>query len=280
MISNRFDHAFPRPTMVRIHEISGGNPFYALELARVIGTAEAGNNAALPDTLVELVKARVGSVDDDVRRALLAAACVATPTVEVVAVATGGDTGRAIGLLEQAEVKGIVAIDGHRVRFAHPLLARGIYTGAATAHRRDMHRWLAEFVTEPELKARHLALAAATGDPSTLDALDKAAKMARVRGASAAAAELLELALTLGGDTRTAESGWRATISTPVTPAALRSCWRGRSPRLGQDRCAPRRSLCSASFGSGSTASQKVHISSNVPSTRQEAILRGALQCW
>ena len=167
----------------------------------MIDTAEHGSETVLHDTLAELVRTRVGSLEVDVRQALLAAACIATPTVEQVAKATGGDTDRVIGLLEEAEDKGIVGIEGHRVRFAHPLLARGIYTGAATAQRRDMHRRLAEVVAEPELKARHLALAASTGDPGTLDALDNAAEMARVRGASAAAAELLELALKLDGDT-------------------------------------------------------------------------------
>ena len=37
VISNRLGRNFPRPTTVRIHEISGGNPFYALELARSMG---------------------------------------------------------------------------------------------------------------------------------------------------------------------------------------------------------------------------------------------------
>ena len=118
----------------------------------MIETAEAGSGSVLPDTLAELVQARVGSLGDDVRQVLLAAACLAVPTVERVAAATGEDVSRTIGLLESAEDKGIVAIDGHRVRFAHPLLTRGIYTGAAIAQRRAMHRRLAEIVTEPELR--------------------------------------------------------------------------------------------------------------------------------
>src|SRR5689334_15094653 len=36
LISQRLGRSFPRPTMVRIAEISGGNPFFALELARAI----------------------------------------------------------------------------------------------------------------------------------------------------------------------------------------------------------------------------------------------------
>ena len=64
-----------------------------------------------------------------------------------------------------------------------------------------MHRNLAGVVEEPELRARHLALATTSADPLTLQSLDEAAEMARIRGAPDAAAELVELALGLGGDT-------------------------------------------------------------------------------
>ena len=83
----------------------------------------------------------------------------------------------------------------------HPLLARGVYTQAAPARRRRSHRALADVVTQPELRARHLALATSSPEPGTLEALDAAAKAARARGAPAAAAELLDLAIKLGGAT-------------------------------------------------------------------------------
>ena len=51
------------------------------------------------------------------------------------------------------------------------------------------------------MRARHLALAATSGDQVTLQALDTAAESARTRGAPAAAAELMDLAIGLGGDT-------------------------------------------------------------------------------
>jgi DNA-binding CsgD family transcriptional regulator len=63
-----------------------------------------------------------------------------------------------------------------------------------------MHRALAEAVLLPELRARHMALAAASADTETLKELDSAADVARGRGAPAAAAELVELAMSLGGD--------------------------------------------------------------------------------
>ena len=108
---------------------------------------------------------------------------------------------RVVEVLEEPEANGIVAIDGNRVRFTHPLLARGVYTQAAPARRRRSHRALADVVTQPELRARHLALATSSPEPGTLEALDAAAKAARARGAPAAAAELLDLAIKLGGDT-------------------------------------------------------------------------------
>lgn len=200
VISQRLGRSFPRPTMVRIHEISGGNPFYALELARAI---DAGINAeaALPATLAELVRARIGSLAERVQEALLAAACLAMPTIELIADATGRDIDDAARIIEDAEGQGIVEIDGQRLRFAHPLLGRGVYTSAPPGQRRAMHRRLAQIVGEPELQARHMALAAVSGDRQTLQSLDEAADLARIRGAPAAAAELLDLALRLGGDT-------------------------------------------------------------------------------
>ena len=200
-VSARLRRPFSRPTMSRIHEVSGGNPFYAIELARAIAERAPGVETSLPRTLADVVRARITGLDPDVHDALLAASCMASPTVELVSSATISDDDRLIELLENAENKGIIAIDGNRINFAHPLLARGVYTEAAPGQRRTMHRRLADIVDEPELRARHLALAATSGDQVTLRALDTAAESARIRGAPAAAAELMDLAIGLGGDT-------------------------------------------------------------------------------
>ncbi|WP_099021191.1 helix-turn-helix transcriptional regulator [Mycolicibacterium palauense] len=94
-----------------------------------------------------------------------------------------------------------MAIEGNRVRFCDPLMSRGVYLRASPATRRSMHRRLSAIVAEPELKARHLAWAATEGDPQTLAALDEAARSAHARGAPTTAAELLDIAMHLGGDT-------------------------------------------------------------------------------
>ena len=201
LISRRLGKSLMRPIMVRIAELSQGNPFYALELARAVGDQSPAAEQELPRTLAHLVRSRIGDIGDEVRDVLLAAACVTDPTLDLLAQANGMTTAEVVHLLEAAESKGIVGIEGNRVRFAHPLLARSLYTDARPSRRRKMHRALAEVETLPEVEARHLALATTSEDPATLDALDAAAEAARARGASAAAAELVDLAIGLGGDT-------------------------------------------------------------------------------
>ena len=201
MISERLGQPMSRPTMARIADVSGGNPFYALEMARTVDGRLPSAEQDLPHTLAELMRVRTGHLDDDVRDILLAASCVADPTVELLARATHTTPERVVGLLETVESRGIVGIHGNRVQFSHPLLARGVYTDASPSRRRATHRALACVVEQPELKARHLAMSTASADPDVLHALDEAADSARARGAPAAAAELVDLAIRLGGDT-------------------------------------------------------------------------------
>src|SRR5687768_6336986 len=117
--------------MVQIAEISGGNPYFALELARTMSGGTSGRDVELPATLADAVRARIGRLDDDVRDMLLAAACAAEPTVDLLGRATGKDTEHTVQLLEQSETHDIIRIDGNHVRFSHPVLARGVYTEAS-----------------------------------------------------------------------------------------------------------------------------------------------------
>ena len=176
-------------------------PAFAALLAIGLMSPPAIAGAPLPSTLAELVQSRVGGITSDVADLLLAAACLNSPTVDLVARAVGQDAEQVAKLLEGTADQGLVTIEGQQIRFTHPLLARGVYTTAGRTRRRALHRRLADLVEEPELKARHLALASVKGEPKTLTTLDRAARIARARGAPAEAAELLDLALGLGGDT-------------------------------------------------------------------------------
>ncbi|MGD1348668.1 AAA family ATPase [Mycobacterium seoulense] len=189
-----------RPTLLRIHEISGGNPFFALELAREVGAYARTTELTLPSSLDDLVSSRISRLAPGAKDAMLAMASLPNPTVQLVAEATKTKPDRLVEALGEAETQGVVTIDGNRLRFTHPVLAHGVYNGAPPRRRHAMHRRLAELVSEPELRARHLALSDTTGEQQTIAALDAAAEIARGRGAPAAAAELLELAIGLGAD--------------------------------------------------------------------------------
>src|SRR5262249_45034410 len=143
----------------------------------------------------DLIRSKIRGRAPDIGDALLAVACLAAPTVGAVAGALESDLNSVVAQLEDAESRGIVEIDGDRLRFTHPIFARGVYTDAAPERRRAIHRRLAGVVEGPELRARHLALGSTSGDSATLLALDSAAESARVRGAPAAAAELIDLAI-------------------------------------------------------------------------------------
>lgn len=187
-----------RNVIERIHRISGGNIFCALELARSVDEGEGDGPPALPASLAEAVQERIGPTDGLRADMLLALACGAESTVTELASVTGSSVQEATEALEEVEERGVVAVRGHRIRFTHPMLAHGVYANASGPRRRAMHRRLARETGHPEDQARHLALGTASPDEATLHALDVAADLASTRGAPAAAAELLELGFSLG----------------------------------------------------------------------------------
>ena len=118
----------PRPQLARVHELSGGNPLYALELAHA-------GNLRVPPSLREALDARVARLPDDTADVLLAAAALARPTLRTVA--PGEARQRALVPALDAHV---VELDGEVVRFTHPLLASRCYERATPWRRREVHR--------------------------------------------------------------------------------------------------------------------------------------------
>lgn len=198
LLAQHLGSALVRPQIARIERESGGNPFFALELARFVTESDHEPvEGGFPATLAQLVRARLDLLPLDARRVVVAVAAMADPTVELVELVVG--PGASSGLLA-AEQAGVLRMDGHHVRPTHPLLRAGAYALADAGERRAVHERLADGVVEPEERARHLALGALHLDRATEEALDHAARLARARGAPAEAAELLELSIRLGGD--------------------------------------------------------------------------------
>lgn len=202
LVRERLGTVLPRPAQVRLHEVSGGNPFHALELVRAQAGLSpgqaAGKSAAdpwtftVPPSLERLVESRLGALDDETRAALLLVAAQGRLPMDALdALPVPPEA------LERAARAGVIETAAGVVRFSHPLLASAIYEGAGDRERRGAHGRLAEVVADPVHRARHLALAADGPDPALAATIDSAVALAHDRGASIAAAELAEHALRL-----------------------------------------------------------------------------------
>jgi DNA-binding CsgD family transcriptional regulator len=185
-----------RPELVRVHEIAGGNPFFALELGRAIsrGAVRADSaNVALPERLSALVTERLRVLPARVRNTLVAVAALAAPSVTLLEPLGA----QVVDDIELAERQGVIELDDDRIHFTHPLLAPASYAAMPLHRRRRLHSRLAELDVDLEERARHLAIATTGPDEEIAVALDAATTEARARGAAQAAAELAERAVEL-----------------------------------------------------------------------------------
>jgi DNA-binding CsgD family transcriptional regulator len=188
------------PVLLRLHRISGGNPLFALEIARALtgqGIRPApGEPLPVPGDLQQLLAVRLAALPSSAADGLLVVAAAARPTEDLV-VAAAARRDRAPAGLRRAEAAGILERADGRIGFTHPLLGSTVYAAATPHARRRVHRRLADLVVDLEERARHLALAASGPDPHVAHVLEEAGRHARGGGALDAAAELLELARKL-----------------------------------------------------------------------------------
>jgi DNA-binding CsgD family transcriptional regulator len=191
-LRDQLGRPFARQTLLRIHERSGGNPFFALELARVLDVdVDPLEPLPVPATLEELVRARIDGLPAATREALALASALGSPSETLLERA--GVKGNA---LDPAFVAHVIERENGTIRFTHPLLASVLYRELGE-ERRSVHGRIAEIVEDPLLRAQHLALSRDTPDATAAGVLDDATQLAADRGASAVAAELAEQALRL-----------------------------------------------------------------------------------
>ena len=97
VLKRELGRSFPHRTLARIARVTGGNPFYALELARSLPDDVPGAaDLILPEDLRRVVEDRLAGLPGRTREALLLAAVAASPTVELVSSAAGRAPGQAI----------------------------------------------------------------------------------------------------------------------------------------------------------------------------------------
>jgi tetratricopeptide (TPR) repeat protein len=196
LLAARLAVRLARPVLLRVHTTSGGNPLYALELARALDRLEIvprpGVPMPVPTSLDGLVGDRIRSLAPDVREIAAGTAAAWRFT----------DAGLDPDALQRAVLAGLVVIDEppelgdpQIVRAAHPLVSAAAYAAMPAPGRRALHQRLMAHADDPLERARHAALAANRADPQIARALDAGVAAALAAGAPDIAVELSRLAL-------------------------------------------------------------------------------------
>jgi len=224
-----------RPLLLRVYETSGGNPLYALELARALDRLEispkAGTPLPVPAGLNALVDARVRDLPAEVADIVAATAAAWRFTA-------GDDDTEAV---ELAVAAGMVVVDepavvgGARViRAAHPLLSAAAYNALPSSRRRELHKRLAAAADDPVERVRHSALAATEPRAALAADLDAGVAAALAAGVPDIAVGLAQLSLE-----HTSDVGLRPVRLDRLADAQLRSgdssgAWQSQSEAIAE----------------------------------------------
>ncbi len=181
----------PRPQLERVARESGGNPMFALELAR----RGPDEDAHLPPSLKDAVNDRLEDLDPAVSAAVAMAAAMHDPSRELM-LSAGIDHGAIAGAIDAD----VLTLDGDRVSFSHPLLASVAYDRLGSAERRDTHLRLAWVATNAIERGHHLSRSVDEPDEEIAGQLEAAADEAVRVGDHAGAAAFLVRAADLSAD--------------------------------------------------------------------------------
>ena len=198
ILRDRVRRTFAPPLVARVYEAARGNPFFSLEIAHALRDSEPALSRPLPvpGDVRDVLRERIERLSANARDVLLTVSAMARPTLRALRTARSRPSTTERGLAE-AEEAGILTVEDEQIGFVHPLLASTVYWSARQARRQSVHARLADVVSDPEERARHIALIGTGPDPSRASVVQEAAEHARGRGAPLAAAELWELSAEL-----------------------------------------------------------------------------------
>ena len=171
-----------RPALHQIHEVSGGNPLYALELARALGddlgASHSTRTLPLPGSLQAAIGGRLDGVPAELVPLLDVASAVGRTSLgELREAMPDSDLDTLLASAMEQDI--LVVEESLQVRFSHPLVGAVVYARIDPLRRQELHRSLAARAVDSDVRARHLALA-------TDDARSRGRGGARGRGRSCA----------------------------------------------------------------------------------------------
>lgn len=214
LIGSAFETSAAAAQARAIHARTGGNPFYARELARHVAERPGSGFLDVPEGIRDVVRARVERLSTSTADVVSHAAVLGeefdlTTLVDI----TGRDDDELISALSEAEVAGLVdETDAGRYAFAHALTRDAVYAGLGASRRARLHREAARVLEErcgdgPGRRLAEIALHRCAGAADGSDAgpavelAARAATLALEDGAYEQAVSLLTRALAILPDT-------------------------------------------------------------------------------
>ncbi|HJQ04467.1 MAG TPA: AAA family ATPase [Nocardioides sp.] len=194
-----------RGELQRVHEASGGNPLFVLELARSLRQSAPGVPMSVPTSLSDLIGRRVRALPAEATAVLATMALTTRTDRALLGAVTARSDEEVDAAVDLGIDAGLVTERDGALAFTHPLLRLAV-TGAAPASLvRAAHRRLADLADDPEERAAHLAQAVSRPDAATAALVEAGAAVARGRAAPDVAVQLGEAALRLTPPTDTAD---------------------------------------------------------------------------
>ncbi|MHA3704623.1 AAA family ATPase [Jatrophihabitans sp. YIM 134969] len=184
-------------------EQSGGNPFWAVELARS-GAARAGAGVDLrraSPTARERLAALAAALTDEQRLVVAAVRLAGRPLTEELVAAVGGELADPRDAVDAAERVGVIRLAGQRWTTSHPLLGEAALQVLPQARRAALLRQLADAAEDPERRVRFAAEVERPPHEPTARELAEVAEWAASRGSLASAVGLMEQSVRFTPDT-------------------------------------------------------------------------------
>ena len=208
LVFERTGRSLTPPQLRRLARLSGGNPYYALELV-----ATGDPELHVPESLAATLRARLSN--------LSSAACAAGLTAATLGRFDGGvrDAG-----VDELRAAGVVEIHSGTLRFSHPLLASTLLEMHTIEERRAVHLSVAAALDDPDERALHLARGTVAKGESVARELESAAGRLKARGAPETAAILAERAAELTPDEHAAAATRRLLSAADLYQAAGEGC--------------------------------------------------------
>jgi DNA-binding CsgD family transcriptional regulator len=201
------ERALDRAARREVYELSGGNPFYAEQLAR-LGTGAATATVAgpvgeVPERVLAAIAEELRALPRPAALLLQGGAVAGDPfELELAVAACGCDAGAAPRLVDRLLAADLVRATPapRRFRFRHPIVRAAVYESAGNGWRLGAHARVADALARrgapPSARAHHVERSARRGDAAARSLLVEAAREAQAR-APAAAARWYEAAVDL-----------------------------------------------------------------------------------